>query len=760
MAYNIGAKIGIDGEKQYKDAIRGIIQQSKTLDSEMKAVASGFRAAGDKSSDYEKKTDILNRQIKNQNELISRLKELTEKAASETGENSEVTAKYRQNVYEAEAALGKMEGELSDLDNELDNTGDSTKESGEKFKAFGETLKVVGAAIVAVTTAAAAAAVELGKKVVEAYGEYEQLEGGVKTLFGEESASTVIKYAENAYKTAGLSANQYLDTVTSFSASLISSLGNDTEKAAKYADMAITDMSDNANKMGTDMSSLQSAYSGFAKGQYNMLDNLKLGYGGTKEEMERLIRDAEALDDTFSVTHTKTKKGADEISYSYADVVQAIHIVQNELNITGATAAEADTTIEGSINTLKAAFDNLFIGFGNADADMTTLTNNVTSAFENVVKNITPVIQNIVKALPTVIQTFLASIQGMIPQFLQTAIMIFNQILQTIITLIPQIIPVVMSALTTIVETILANLDTFMDAGLQIILMLLEGIASGDIIGQAVTIISQLTDSISQNLPKIIDAGITLILSLIDGILEPGNLTSLIQSGITLIMSLINGLIGAIPQIVGAIPQIVSSLLNAILSNLPLLIQSGIDLMVALTVGLIEAIPQIVEALPEIFQSIIEAFKNVDWASVGTNIMEGIRSGLNSMINSLVKSAKEIGGKILEGAKNVLGIASPSKVFRDEVGKMIPRGLEQGINKGMPSAIRDMEKQMDNLVIGASATIDGVNSVAPIGSNIANNYGGFTINVSARDGQSANDIANEVMYRIQNAVNRREAVFA
>lgn len=759
MAYNIGAKIGIDGEKQYKDAIRGIIQQSKTLDSEMKAVANGFRVAGDKSSDYEKKTDILNRQIKNQNELINRLKDLTAKAAAETGENSEVTAKYQQNVYEAEAALGKMEGQLADLDKELDNTGDSAKESGEKFTALGDTLKVVGAAIVAVASAAAAAAVELGKKVVSAYGEYEQLVGGVETLFGD-SASIVESYAENAYKTAGLSANQYLDTVTSFSASLISSLGGDTEKAAKYADMAITDMSDNANKMGTDISSLQSAYSGFAKGQYNMLDNLKLGYGGTKEEMERLIRDAEALDEAFSVTHTKTKKGADEITYSYADVVQAIHIVQKEIGITGATAAEADTTIEGSINTLKAAFENMIIGFGNADADMKTLTNNVTQAFQNVIKNITPIIQNIVKAFPIAVKELLAALQGMLPEILQTAITVFQQILNTLITLLPQIIPIAIQAIQMFVQTILENIDTFIDAGMQIITTLLEGVTSGDIAGSAVDIITKLADTIANNLPKIIDAGVTTLLALIDGLLKPENIEKMIQAAVQLILALVNGLVNATGQISAAIPTIVGAIVEAIIQNLDTIIVAGMQIIVALAQGLVTNIPQIIDAILKAIRAVWDSFANTNWEQVGQDIMWGIANGLKSMVQNLVKTAKNIGSQILGSVKGVLGIASPSKVFRDEVGKMIPAGIEKGIDRGMPSAIKDMEQQMDNLVIGASATISGVNSVAPVGTNIANNYGGFTINVNAQDGQSANDIANEVMYRIQNAVNRREAVFA
>ena len=223
-------------------------------------------------------------------------------------------------------------------------------------------------------------AVALGKAVLTAYGDYEQLVGGIDTLFKDSSAE-MQKYAANAYKTAGLSANEYMETVTGFSASLIQSLGGDTEAAVKYADMAITDMSDNANKMGSDMASIQTAYQGFAKQNYTMLDNLKLGYGGTKTEMERLLADAGKIAGVkFDIT-------------SYADVVEAIHIMQESMGIAGTTALEAEETIQGSISAMSSAWANMLVGFGNVDADMEQLTTNLVEAFGNVVTNIVPIIQ-------------------------------------------------------------------------------------------------------------------------------------------------------------------------------------------------------------------------------------------------------------------------------------------------------------------------------------------------------------------------------
>lgn len=759
MAYNLGVRVGIDGEAQFKAAIKNITQQSKTLKAEQDALAKGFQSAGDKSSAYEKKINLLNAQIDTQKELVDKLAERMKKSAAETGENSTETLKYKEQVMKAQGALAAMESELDNTIDGMDESGEAADKNGERMSKFGDTLKAVGAALAAVAVAAAAAAVELGKEVIKAYGQYEQLVGGVETLF-KESAPQVEEYAKNAYKTAGMSANEYMETVTSFSASLITSLGGDTAKAAQYADKAITDMADNANKMGTDVSSLQNAYAGFAKGQYNMLDNLKLGYGGTKAEMERLIRDAESLDETFSVTHTKTKKGADEITYSYADVVEAIHIVQTNLGITGATAAEAENTIEGSINTLKGAFENLIIGLGDANADVKTLADNVTQAFQNVMKNITPVIQNIVAVLPTVVQTFLTAISGMLPQLLTTFITIFNQVLTQLLALLPSIIPVVIQGIQMIATTIMENLPMIIEIGTQIITTLLEGFSQGDFAGQAVAVIVMLAKSLADNFPKIVAAGIDAILALVNGLLQPDAIGSLIDAGVNLIVSLILGLVEALPRLTAQIPVVISAICEAIIQNLDKIIVGAMQIVVAIGIAIVQGIPQILDAVFKALRAIWDSFAETDWSQIGYNIMQGIGNGLKSMVNTLKQKARTFCTDILNSAKSALGIASPSKVFRDVVGKNIARGISTGIDSEMPSTIKDMQNQMDDLVLGASATINGMDSVVGTGSSVANNYGGFVINVNAQDGQSAQDIADEVMYRIQNAVQRREAVFA
>lgn len=298
-------------------------------------------------------------------------------------------SKLKQGVDEAKKSINSFKQQVDDASKNVDST---FKKAGESIgNAIQTGCKVAAAGIATVTTALAG----IVTASVKRFADYEQLVGGVETLF-KESASQVQEYADNAYKTSGLSANQYMETVTGFSASLLQSLGQDTNAAAQYAELAVTDMSDNANKMGTSMESIQNAYQGFAKQNYTMLDNLKLGYGGTKEEMERLIADANRV---------KVANGemADLSIDSFANVVEAIHIIQTEMGITGTTAKEAEGTITGSISMTKAAWENLMIGLANSNADIPKLVGNVFSSATTVLNNIIPVAKEVLKNIPVAI---------------------------------------------------------------------------------------------------------------------------------------------------------------------------------------------------------------------------------------------------------------------------------------------------------------------------------------------------------------------
>ena len=358
---------------------------------------------------------------------------------------------------------------------EVDKTLGDTKE---KALSFGDVLKanIAGQAIVAGVKAVAGAVKNIGEAAIQSYGEYEQLVGGVETLF-KSSADTEMQYAANAYQTAGMSANEYMTTVTAFSASLLQSMGGDTEAAAEKANLAITDMSDNANKMGSSMESIQNAYSGFAKQNYTMLDNLKLGYGGTKEEMQRLLDDANALN---AAQGNYTNYTID----SYADIVDAIHTVQTEMGITGTTQLEASTTIQGSIASMKAAYDNFITGLGDENADMAELITNLLGSTVTVAENLLPVVERILENIgvvvqekgPEMIEKFVGYAVEQLPQVIELGMKMVLAIVSGLAENLPQIVQSVLDMMATIVKTFVSSLPDIADVGKQIVKGLWEGI--------------------------------------------------------------------------------------------------------------------------------------------------------------------------------------------------------------------------------------------------------------------------------------------
>lgn len=398
-----------------------------------------------------------------------------------------------------------------------DEASENVETLSGKFKNGLAAAAKVGAAAVG---AAATGIAVLTKNALNNYAEYEQLVGGVDTLFKDSSAK-VQEYAANAYKTAGLSANEYMDTVTSFSASLLQSLGGDTEAAADMANVAITDMADNANKMGTDMASIQNAYQGFAKQNYTMLDNLKLGYGGTKEEMQRLINHANEL-------NASQGKYTDYSIESYADIVSAIHDVQVEMGIYGTTAKEASTTIQGSVSSMKAAWGNLLVGIADDNADFKTLTEQFVDSLVTVGENIIPRINIIIQGLT---QLITEASQTIIPMAVQ--ILLEN---------LPSIVAAGMDLIIALVSGILDNIDMLIDCVLEMV----------DVI----------VDKLIDNLPKLIEGGIRLIAALASGLIRAiPNLGSKIPQ---IISSIVIGIINGIPAIFDVGKNIVEGLWNGI----------------------------------------------------------------------------------------------------------------------------------------------------------------------------------------------------
>lgn len=685
MAVNIGPKIGVDGEREYRNQINQIIQQSKTLESQMKLVASSFTTATTAEEKNAKTASVLSKQIDVQRERVKLLAEQTGKAAAKYGESDAKTQKWQQALNEAQAVLNKMQGDLRATTADLRSMDDEMDDGSKKALSFGDVLKanlasdVIVSGIKAMASAikeAGAALVDLGKQSIQGFAEQEQLIGGVDTLFKEISAQ-VQQYANDAYKTAGLSANQYMETVTSFSASLLQSLGGDTKAAAQKADQAITDMSDNANKMGTDMQSIQNAYQGFAKANYTMLDNLKLGYGGTKSEMERLLADAEKI------------SGVKYDLSSYADIVDAIHVVQTEMGITGTTAKEASTTIEGSANSMKSAWSNLLTGMSNENLDLDKL------------------VQNVVDSVGTYADNLLPRLQTMLPRFAEGMTQLVNGLVPYVGPAMEMLLPALVQGVGGLVSGIVQALPAAVEAISAVVPMLVE----------------QLTVL----LPQIVSAGVEIVASLASGIGE--NLPALIPAAVDAIITVAEGLVDHVDEII---------------------IAAG-SLIAGLTQGLIEALPRLVVRLPEIIGAIAKGLLSGMSAmgEVGVQLVRGLWDGISSSATWLWNKLSGWCDDILGWVLHLFGINSPSKVFADEVGKFIPPGITLGVEQAMPKAMRDMGAELSAL------------STLPLpGGGTTTNLGGVNIVVYGAQGQDVSELADIVMARMQNAVERREAVFA
>lgn len=601
---------------------------------------------------------------------------------------------------------------------------------------LGGLAKVGVASIGAMMGAGIVAFGAVTKASLDSVASMEQNIGGVETLF-KDSADTVIANANRAYKTAGMSANEYMSNVTSFSASLLQSLAGDTQAAAEVADMAMTDMSDNANKMGTDMESIQNAYQGFAKQNYTMLDNLKLGYGGTKSEMERLLADAEKL--------TGVKYDINNLS----DVYKAIHAIQENLGITGTTAEEAASTIEGSMNSAKAAWDNFLAGTATAEefADAFGV------AAENIIKNLGEIVPRLAATIPVVVseiyQMFVEEFNENGDQLFETGSQIIADILTGIVGALPQIATIAVSIGKTLLDAIGDSTLEIAEQAAEIVSNLMSGIEENapQLLTAGVNMLSSFVQGIAQQLPQLVPQALQMVATLANSIIS--NLPTIINAGISLLKGLVQGLINSIPILVSEGPRIINDFTNAIYSGIGNLILAGLQMIQSLAQGLWENRGLILENAGQILLAIINVFslsklfslgkslvnsmksgieslggnitaagkelltklvsgikslathpvttlkniatnamnaiKNVNWGSVGKGIIDGIVNGLKASAKRLVEAAAGAATDALNWVKDKLGIHSPSRVFRDQVGKMMALGIGVGFEKNIPT---------------------------------------------------------------------------
>ena len=686
-----------------------------------------------------------------------------------------------------------------------------TKELGGEAESAGKSAgsSIASGLVGAIKGALAAAGIGAAlKKTLEEGASLEQSIGGIETLFGaggksaEEYAASVgkslsevkdeytqlmdaqniaLENAANAYKTAGLSADEYMQTVTGFAAALKQSVSNETE-AAKLADQAVIDMADNANKMGSDMSSIQAAYSSFSRGQYQLLDNLKLGYGGTKSEMERLLSDAEKL--------TGVKYDINNLG----DVYSAIHAIQENLGITGTTAKEASQTFSGSFSAMQSAAKNLMgnLALGKDIGPSLKALGESVNTF--LMGNLFPMVGKILGQLPSLLKDLIpmlkdALVQG-IPQIMVGGTQLIMGLVDAILStdwlaLAGDIVGAIVTGLQETAATIFGegdplpamkesilgainNLGTliseqapeFLTSGGEIITNIIQGIGEAlpGIIEAAAEIASSLLTTLVNSAPDLLASGIDMLGKIVDGLVQATpniataiskaietltktiiqNFPTIVSKGLELLQKLVSGIVSGLPKVVSAAAEIVSKLLKTIAQNLPQLIKSGAEMLGKLVAGLIEKIPDLVACVPKIFTAVKDAFAGTDWVSLGADIINGIIEGVMAMLDSLIAAVKSVASKAYETVKSFFQISSPSKLMANEVGRYIPEGIAVGIVANEDSVV-DAMNQLGAVTAGAFNADFAVGETA----GQTTNLGGVTINING-EGLNSREIALEV----------------
>lgn len=601
-----GITIEINGNtSKLNESLKNVNGTIYKANNELKQLNSALKLDPKNTQLLAEKQDVLKKNIQASRDKLHQL--IT--AQQQLGKYQNLTEEQKEKYRELSVAITSSKKAVESMNNELKKTSSiDLSKIGSTLKTVGNVASEVMKKVTAVTTAVSGALTAVVGMGVKSYASYEQNIGGVETLF-KDSADKVLENAQNAYKTSGLSANDYMETVTSFSASLLQSLGGDTEKAANVADMALVDMADNANKFGTDMSSIQNAYQGFAKQNYTMLDNLKLGYGGTKSEMERLLADAQKL--------TGVKYDINNLS----DVYNAIHAIQVNLDVTGTTAKEAETTISGSAASMKSAFDNFLNGSGSPEA----LASTITVFVGNITNAITKLAPNILNGIVTVINQ-------LIPQ-----------VGQLLINLVPMLWDTLNELLTSTLNLISENVDPLVNTVLDLV--------------------TSFINFILDNLPRIIEVGLQIVLALATGITD--RIDDIIPAVISVILKIVEIIVDNVDLIIEATLKLMIGISKGIIQSIP------------------EILTKIVILTAKIIKALLDLLSPSNLLDVGSQIVRGIWEGISNGFDWFKKKIKGWVGNVMSFIKNLFGIHSPSRVMRDEVGLQIGRGVANGITKSV-----------------------------------------------------------------------------
>ncbi len=688
MAYDIGPKIGIDGEAEFRRQLSLINTGVKTLGTEMAAVTSAFIGQENSQKSLTAQNDVLTRTVSQLNEKLELQKKMLAESTKAYGEADERTLKWQQAVNTTQAELNKATAKIDENKAALKDNGKAVEDTADKHEssmarigaAASKAMQAVSAALAGAGTAVAG----LVKTSLSGYAEQEQLIGGVDTLFGD-SAEAVVKNANRAFSAAGLSANEYMETVTSFSASLIASLNGDTYEAMEFANIAIVDMADNANKMGTSIESIQNAYQGFAKQNYTMLDNLKLGYGGTKEEMQRLLDDAKKI------------TGYDYDITKFVDIVDAIHEIQDAMGIAGATADEAATTIEGSTNAMKAAWTNLITGMGSDNADLNQLINLFVDSSITMLDNVVPRVQTILSGMGTAIQDLAPVISDALPGMIDAVL--------------PGLLEAGASLLSGLADGVIESLPVLVPVSANIVGQLAKSALNGlpQLADTAVKIVGTLADDLSNELPSLVPSATQMVTKIIETIISLA--PDLLASALKLMGAFAQGVVNSLPVLASEAPKLIKTLCQTIADNLPQILSMAGTVVATLATGLIESLPDLGYAAGEILGVVIDGIKSGLFGiwSIGGQIVDGLWDGIREKASWLSEKVTGMFSGIVNGVKDMLGIHSPSTVFSG-IGANMAAGMGKGWDDQIGSVRQDITRSLrfDAGSINANLSMPGL----------------------------------------------------
>lgn len=747
MAGTVSTKIELDGGKSFAQALKDIATQAKVMDSEMRAAASSVTTEADANKKAQTQTEALTKRIEEQRAIVARLKAVMEDAATQTGENSNTTAKAKIAYNDAVTALNNMEGQLKDTTGEVKNFSGETKNSEKTSSTAAETFKKVASGIgsaakaIATTVAAIGAATVAAGKAIYNMANDTATAGDEIDKMSQKIGISTDAYQEWAYvfERSGADVNNLQAGMKTLSG-VIADAASGSESAA-----------DKLNAVGLSIEQLN----GLSQEEQlqlviDSLQGMEQGAERSAAANDLLGKSASDMAAVLNMTKEDTQALKDE-AHDYGMVMGEDAVKAS------ADFKDALTKLDGTLNGLKNG------ALGQILPAITQLINGISdlaAGNEGAESTISAAVQNIITAIGSMIPEFVNMISTMAGAVMESAPQIITSLAEGLIANLPAILTVAVDTIMALVDGLLSgeSLQLLLDGAMQVIMHLVQGLVDNlpTILASAEELIGSLLEGLANGLPQILSMAVQLVTTVLTGLTNPDSLQKMIRGALKLIMELVKGLVQAIPVLVAAIPEIITNIVQTLIDLAPELIVSAIEIISQLVVGLIGAIPQIIASIPKIISSIKERFANYDWGSIGKNIMEGIKNGISNMISNLLSTVKQAASDLLNAAKRALGIGSPSKEFA-KVGKFMGQGLDIGMSKSFAVVAKDMKKELSELPVSATATLSAASGS---GTPRTFNFGSVNFTVNAAEGQDPRTLAREVERVFLADLRAKEGAFA